>query len=342
MNASLPNLRTRRAFCLVDMMLCVVAFLMLLAVALPTLARMRGGGPRQSLLNLMTLGEAHALYVADWNGRQVTNVVDDLSAFGSSPPSAFSNYESLTGEAHPPIVLGEALVEGVPTVLQYQASPGNSQIFQPIDFETGFGAFRMTNARPLHDYVNGQVYDPVFFAPDDAAPMSAASPWFDSGQEFVSPTEAGGLFWSSYSFSASGMFDPQVMRADSAGGWQNPWSFDEGLTSPPAMAAEFADLKTLMMEHHWVQSPPADCNPVFAGGTYLGCEPYYFNHGLDSEPATLFHDGHVQLLPVRDVVADDETVLRQTGGVDGLWHRTTPFGSDGYFADHSYDVVSVS
>ena len=79
------------------------------------------------------------------------------------------------------------------------------------------------------------------------------------------------------------------------------------------------------------------CNPVF-----FGCEPYYFNAGIDSSPVTLFFDGHIRLLPNSEALFADLQVLAQTGQVDGLWHRGTPFGTSGYFIDEGFDGVPLS
>ena len=57
---------------------------------------------------------------------------------------------------------------------------------------------------------------------------------------------------------------------------------------------------------------------------------------------TLFYDGHVRLLPNTEVFAADQQILKQTGGVDGLWHRGTPFGEDGYFISAGFDGVPLS
>ena len=98
-----------------------------------------------------------------------------------------------------------------------------------------------------------------------------------------------------------------------------------------------------MIEHNWVQNPPAQCNPApppIPG--YDGCEPYLFNHGIDSAPVTLFYDGHVRLLPNTEVFASDQQILKQTGGVDGLWHRGTPLGEDGYYTSFGYDGAPLS
>ncbi len=40
--------------------------------------------------------------------------------------------------------------------------------------------------------------------------------------------------------------------------------------------------------------------------------------------------------------AADQQILEQTGGVDGLWSRDTPFGTSGYFIDVGYDGVPLS
>ena len=77
------------------------------------------------------------------------------------------------------------------------------------------------------------------------------------------------------------------------------------------------------------------------GGTYDGCEPYYFNHSWDSVPMTLFFDGHVEGLGVRDAELADNRVRGQTGN-EGIWHRGTPFGNDGYFMDAAYDMADTS
>ena len=53
-------------------------------------------------------------------------------------------------------------------------------------------------------------------------------------------------------------------------------------------------------------------------------------------------DGHVRLLPNIEVVDADAQVLRQTAGVDGLWHRGTPLGTNGYFGEFSFDGTIVS
>jgi hypothetical protein len=120
----------------------------------------------------------------------------------------------------------------------------------------------------------------------------------------------------------------------------DPWSLDAGLRSPSMSQALYPDLKTHMLEHHWLQNARADCNPAFANGTYAGCEPYYFNHGRESVPVTLFYDGHVAALGVREAEDADARHAAQAGY--GLWSRDTPFGADGYLSDIGWDFAQTS
>jgi hypothetical protein len=175
-----------------------------------------------------------------------------------------------------------------------------------------------------------------------------AEPAFDSPWEYVLNVEVcvdvGEIpAWSSYCSSPAAMFHPDVMRAEPDGGWQDPWSFDLGFQSPGLYQAAYPDLKTFVIEHHWNQNRPIDfCNPTFNPGTYGSacCEPYYFNHGLASAPASLFYDLSTRLLPNREVLAADTKLMKQTGY--GLWSRDTPFGADGYLSEHAYDDIQLS
>src|SRR5690606_35363008 len=102
------------------------------------------------------------------------------------------------------------------------------------------------------------------------------------------------------------MFNPGVLRAPSKGGYQNPWTVSGSFTTPSFSQVLYPHLKTHMLEHHWNQNAPDDvCNPHRASGTLAGCEPYYFNQGFNSEPATLFYDGSTRLLPNAEVIAAD-------------------------------------
>ncbi|MEE8153863.1 MAG: hypothetical protein V3T53_02760, partial [Phycisphaerales bacterium] len=88
-------------------------------------------------------------------------------------------------------------------------------------------------------------------------------------------------------------------------------------------------------------------NPAFSGGVADQCEPYYFNHGFESTPATLFYDGHVRLMGTQEALNANRRHLGQTG--IGLWSIDTPFGGGynpgndgGYFMEFAYDFTSTS
>ena len=317
-----------RGFSITDLVIVLGVMALLLALALPVLGRLRStSGVEVSLDNLVTLGVAHAVYAADWDGRQFTVSRDDFGQFGSNVQRYMDSRGSYS------IPLGWS--QGVPWVF---FASGCASCFEPISFFTRFGSFRIYNsAKGFHDYVNGRVYDPVFYAHNDTVIIEAVESAFDDPCELVLIDGQPIVHVPSYAPSPAAMFHPAVMRPPSAGGWQNPWSLADGFASPPLAGAEYPDLKTHMIENSWVQDPPAECNPAFTS-----CEPYYFNHGIDSMPATLFYDGHVRLLPNAEVFAADQQILKQTGGVDGLWSRDTPFGANGYFIDFGYDGTPLS
>ncbi len=340
--------RLHRAFTIRDLAASLAAVAVLAAVSLPALARARASsGNAGSMANLTVIGVAHVLYAADWNGRQVTWTVDDLGAYDSVTDYNLEHGCSFSFPmdpgCHPAILAGwgaTGLLYGY-----WMNGVGYHWAVSPINFEggaTGFGSHRLVNQRPVHEYLNGRYYDPVYYAPNDAVPLESALPLFGAPEEFN--LEGNPPIWSSYSMSPAAMYHPDVLRANADGGWQDPWSLSNGFQSPGLFEATYPSLKTLMIEQHWVQDPPALCNdgsPGHFGDTYV-CVPYQFNHGVDSAPVTLFYDLAVRLLPNAEVLAADQAVLKQTGEVDGLWHRGTPFGENGFFIDEGFDGVPLS
>ena len=332
-------------FTMLELLVVVLIVALLLAVALPVIGKVRGdAGVQGSMANLVTLDVAHVLYAADWNGRQVTWAPDDLGAFGS-----VANYDDAHG-------CGGWHGEGCRNLFWGWSCDGTfygcpmfvaacQWIYQPMGFPgsggiDGFGTFRLMNTKRFFYYVNGRCHDATFFAPNDTVVLASAQECLDTTCEFDSVCS---VVPPSYALSPAAMFHPDVMRANAAGGWQSAWDLDHGFESPGLFQAQYPDLKTHLIEHHWVQDPPAECNPAMEPLIdLLDCEPYYFNHGIDSTPVTLFYDGHVRLLPNTEVFAADQQILKQTGGVDGLWHRGTPFGEDGYFIQFGYDGVPLS
>ncbi len=339
-----------------DVLFTLVTILLLIAVGLPALGAGRlHSAVSRSHVNLSVLGMGNAIYAADWNGRQPTFIQDDMSTYGDSVASAFSNYNNQQGgpfDAHPPITLGWGVLpnDPVPHTFAYHTygNNANAALTVPISFESvvnGFGAFRLPNTRQFRQYISSGFYDPTFYPPSDEVVYPIVEEFFDDPWEFTYTPPVPGFgdapVWSSYIYSPAAMFHPDVMRSAQAGGFQDPWSIDHGMESQGFYSARFPNLKTLMIEHHWLQNTPANpCNPAFDPGQYNGCEPYYFNHGMDSSPVTLFYDLSVRQLPNSEVKAADDLLIEKTGY--GLWSRDTPWGNDGYFNALSYDEVDLS
>jgi competence protein ComGC len=349
----MKNSRNLPGFTIVELLVVVLAVALLLAAILPSIARAQGSsGVQQSMSNLLTLGVSHVLYALDWDGRQVTSVKDDLGVYAGD----VEDYNAAVGgcagglpwppECQPPILAGR---DCGGSFWGWWPHHFNRAMIQPINFPgppngsssvDGWGHWRGLNTRPFHDYVNGRYHDPVFYAPNDSIVVGRVAVCVEEPCEYAVDYDE--LYicnsgFPSYTPSPAAMFHPDVWRPNADGGWQAPWSLDHGYESPGLFQATYPNLKTHMLEHSWVQDPPADCNPVFS------CwEPYWFNHGIGSSPVTLFYDGSVRLLPNTEVFTADQQVLNQTNGVDGLWHRGTPFGTDGYFISSGFDGTPLS
>ncbi len=101
-----------------------------------------------------------------------------------------------------------------------------------------------------------------------------------------------------------------------------------------------------MLEHNWLQNPPTECNPnLIASSILSNCEPYYFNHGVESRPVTLFYDSHVAVIGTELAQRSDLQHQTQTAIGYGLWSRDTPLGAEpdgGYFMSDGYDDVATS
>ena len=113
------------------------------------------------------LGSAHVEYAADWNGRQLTLVRDDLGLYGGDCAA----YNAGAG-CHPPLLLGKDC-DQVPHGFFFgcDRQGGNCASFdlvKPINFTGSFqylGSFRLPNVPAFNQYLNGRFFDPVFYAP---------------------------------------------------------------------------------------------------------------------------------------------------------------------------------
>ncbi|MHC5003571.1 MAG: type II secretion system protein, partial [Planctomycetota bacterium] len=338
-------------FTIVELLVVVSIIALLIGILLPAIGKARDQAKlTQSQANLRQLGQAGATYAAEWNDRQFTAVDDNLGRYGNEPYSAVTNFNQQNGQPHPPLVLGHGPNGGV-WAWWFTNPQWYSPILTAINFDhawIGFGWFRAPNVKSFYNYLSGRAFDPVFWAPKDDIPISYVNNCFEAPYEWGpcyssttgGPDGDGDVIYPSYCFSPAALFNPDVMRNTEAGGWQDPWSLESGLRAPAMSQARYPDLKTHMLEHHWLQQRRGDCNPAFESGTYDGCEPYYFNHSWESVPVTLFYDGHVAGLGVREAESADTRQTVQAGY--GLWSRDTPFGGDGYFIPEGYDFAAAS
>ncbi|MHC5003709.1 MAG: type II secretion system protein [Planctomycetota bacterium] len=343
------NRSASRAFTIVELLVVVSIIALLIGILLPAIGKARDQAKlTQSQSNLRNLGVAHNTYAGEWNGRHFTICDDNLSRYGSGPSQAMTNYQSQNGNAHPGLLLGWGFGGGLWGY--YFGDPSdNNAILQPISFggpvdgddvgdNYGFGWFRMPNAKAFSQYLNGRFYDKVFYAPKDTMAWEAVQGYLESPGEFSYID--GVVVMSSYCLSPAALFSPDVFRPATEGGFQNPWELNSGFRCPSMGMARYPDLKTHMLEHHWLQQRRIECNQALVGHNFDGCEPYYFNHSWESVPVTLFYDGHVEGVGVREAEAADTRHQVQAGY--GLWSRDTPFGGDGYFIDIGYDFASTS
>jgi prepilin-type N-terminal cleavage/methylation domain-containing protein len=345
-----------RGFTIVELLVVVSIIALLIGILLPAIGKARDQAKlTQSQTNLRQIGQAHVTYSAEWNDRHFTLVDDNFARYGNDGGQAADQFLVHNGIAHPGIFWGWVTVpggysgpggnanNGTAAVGYWFAGQGNHSgvLLEPIRFSTGFGWFRYYNVRAFNSYLNGKAYDPVFYAPKDRIAVQSLEDsgcWEDASD--ICFTDSGYPRWSSYCLSPAALYSPDVFRSPNDGGWQDPFRLQSGFRVPSMSQARYPNLKTHMTEHHWLQQKRSDCNPVFDANPVWDCEPYYFNHSWESVPVTLFYDGHVEGLGVREAEAADSRAQVQSGA--GLWSRDTPLGSNGYFIAEGYDFASSS
>ena len=322
---------TQRAFTIIELLVVVSIIALLVGILLPAIGKAREqANLTRSQANLRQLAIAHQTYGAEFADRQLTFVDDTLATYGDDPASAFSAFNSVNG-THPFVELGIS-------------AGGGSWIFVPqsivsipYNWDSDFGSFRSCDAVQFNQYLGGKRYDPVYYAPKDRVVVDHVEPAFESPGEYVSSGTLGGFGYTSYILSPAAMYNAAVFSSRT--GFVDPWSLGSGLKSPSFSDALFPELKTHMLEHHWLQNRALECNDALNGG-YGGCEPYYFNLAQRSQPVTLFYDGHIQSVGVRQAEQDDTRNMNHSGY--RLWREDTPNGADGYFIPQGYDFSDTS
>jgi len=328
---------SRRAFTITELLVVLLVVAVALAALLPAARRLHTDSNQMvSFANLQIMSFAFAMYSADFDDRQPTYVPDDLGVYAGS----FAAYANGVG-CPPQKLLGFDAGGAMWGYFFPCAAPfgswANSVGYVPNTWVSTsvFGAFRLPNSKAFAAYVSGRFWAPEFYAPNDTITYSLASAMFDTPAEFELHPGSASVVYSSYAYSPAAMWHPDVLTetAPFLGWWRNPNSLDHGYQSPTVSQCMHPDLKTRMIEHNWNAGQPAAVNHAFAGGQ----TPYFFSHGFDAAPITLFFDGHVAELPNTQVVADDLKVQQATGV--GLWSRDTPLGNAGYFGNQSWDFL---
>ena len=184
-------------------------------------------------------------------------------------------------------------------------------------------------------------------------PWRIAENFFDYPGEFTpyDPANTSNqiVAYPSYVWSPSAMYHPDVSGKC---GFRQPGSFPAGYKSPAVGQCKYPDLKTRMVEHHWLQNNESEANPSFGGND----PSWLFTQGYNSSPVCLFFDGHVGVKGVREAMDADKRAeaLFNTNNVcsqecpsgsscePGLWNRgmASFFGhGQGYGGQYSYDTL---
>lgn len=325
-------MQRNRGFTIIELLVVVSIIALLVGILLPAIGKARDQAQlTRSQANVKLLVTADATYGAEWGDRQCTWVNDNISNYGPNMTAALANYQSQVGYAHPWAILGYA--QGV--VWVFTLSEGSLLPANYASATSRFGTFRLPQCRQFSQYLNGRFYDPIFFAPKDKAALASAEPLIDKADEFSLPLASDpGHKYGSYCFSPAGMVSPDVLGLNKTTDqyYTDPWSMGASYRSPSFSQAQYPDLKTRIIEHHWLQNVKKSCNPAFAGGPYNGCQPYFFNGSFESTPVASFYDGHIEAAGNRRAVLDNKRVATQNGRPNdgGLWSVHTAWGGPSY------------
>ena len=345
-----------KGFTIVELLVVISIIALLIGILLPAIGKARDKARvTTSVSNLRQLAVAHNAYAGDWEDAQMSLCRYNISAYGS-----VANYNTEIGytgnatTAHPALIAGWA---NGGLWAYWMGSTDNHSLLEAIAFpggvntdEAGFGWFRMPNVTNLARYVNGKHYDKIFFAPKDFN-WERIQPCLDQPGEFApfGPCNAHPHMWPTYCMSPAALFSPDVLafNEQTSKYFTDPWDLPGGHRTPTMGSIRYPTLKTHMLEHPWLQNVRTICNPSFSSPWGNACEPYWFNMGFESAPATLFYDASARLMGTQEAMNANRRVF---GNTDiGLWSTDTPFGGnyapgsgDGYYSSFGYDFTSTS
>ncbi|MEE8154055.1 MAG: prepilin-type N-terminal cleavage/methylation domain-containing protein [Phycisphaerales bacterium] len=346
-----------KGFTIVELLVVVSIIALLIGILLPAIGKARDKArTTTSVSNLRQLAVAHNAYAGDWEDAQVSMCRYNISAYGNMANynAAIGGTGQLTG--HPPLISGWGSgSQGNGLWALWPSLPQHYFAVEPIGFPggtnglPGFGWFRMPNRKVLSTYVNGRYFDRVYYAPKDPT-FTLIEPCLDQPGEFAPDQGCNGPSrWPTYCLSPASLFSPDVLSLNQQTDkyYTDPWELPGGHRTPPMSSIRYPTLKTHMLEHPWLQNVRRVCNPGFDPPQGVDCEPYFFNHGFESTPATLFYDGHVRLMGTQEALNANRRHFGQTG--IGLWSIDTPFlggydpgNNGGYFMEFAYDFTSTS
>ena len=350
----------KKGFTIVELLVVVSIIALLIGILLPAIGKARDKArTTTSVSNLRQLAVAHNAYAGDWEDAQLSLTRYNISAYQDMP--TYNTTIGYTGgnnwmDGHPPLVAGWGSGSAGNGLWAYwPAQNVHYWAVEPIGFPgsegvTGFGWFRLPNVKALSQYVNGRWYDKVYYAPKDPN-WHLIEDCLDHPAEFPATPECNEPpKWATYCLSPASLFSPDVLSRSRETGefYTDPWDLPGGHRTPSMGSIRYPTLKTHMLEHPWLQNVRRVCNAAFSGGGFENqCEPYYFNMGFESTPATLFYDGHVRLMGTQEAMNANRRHVAQAGY--GLWSTDTPFGGGytpsspgGYFMDFAYDFTATS
>lgn len=362
----------RQGFTIVELLVVISIITMLIAILLPAIGKARDAARiTQSRANLRNLAVANDTYAADWADRQFTACPDDMGLVQGKG----AEYARRIGCMGQQIVGydadgtlwgwwcgGSICRTNVPGDPDYWNDSFDFAFTPHSPTNPYFGSFRLPTVKGFNSYVGDRWYDSVFWAPKDVIPLRTAEKFFEYPGEFtpIAPESADeddqSVAYSSYVWSPSAMFSPEV---SSRCGFVDPFGSRApaaSFRSPAVGQCRFPDLKTRMIEHHWLQNAESEANPMFTGPD----PSWIFSQGYNSTPAVLFFDGHVAVRGVREAMDADERAIarmeadsgfcqrecrggRDTGCEIGLWNRAMAHrfghGEGGYGRAQSYDSI---